>query len=115
MINDPAKLKRLIQMIDEEEWSTLDVDVKGEIYESLLDRNADNVRGGAGPYFTPRSVIRAIVEVMQPEPLMKIADPACGTGGFLLAAFEYLRKRTMNAGEAVHLRTSVSGHLKPAT
>ena len=86
-INDPAKLRRLIQMIDSEDWSKLDVDVKGEVYEGLLARNADDVRGGAGQYFTPRPVIRAIIEVMRPDPMMLISDPACGTGGFLLAAF----------------------------
>lgn len=104
-INDPAKLHLLIQMIDSEEWSTLDVDVKGEVYEGLLAKNADDVRGGAGQYFTPRPVIRAIVEVMRPEPTMRISDPACGTGGFLLAAFEYLKDRTVDAREAAYLRT----------
>ena len=94
-INDPAKLHLLIQMIDSEDWSALDVDVKGEVYEGLLARNADDVRGGAGQYFTPRPVIRAIVEVMRPEPMMRISDPACGTGGFLLAAFEYLNRTKM--------------------
>ncbi len=83
-INDPAKLHRLMQMIDSENWSELDADVKGEVYEGLLARNADDVRGGAGQYFTPRPVIRAIVEVMRPEPMTRIADPACGTGGFLV-------------------------------
>lgn len=104
-INDPAKLHLLIQMIDSENWSRLDVDVKGEVYEGLLARNADDVRGGAGQYFTPRPVIRAIVEVMRPEPMMRISDPACGTGGFLLAAFEYLKSRPANAEEAAFLRT----------
>lgn len=104
-ISDSAKLHLLIQMIDSENWSTLDVDVKGEVYEGLLAKNADDVRGGAGQYFTPRPVIRAIVEVMRPEPTMRISDPACGTGGFLLAAFEYLKDRTTTAGEAAHLRT----------
>ncbi len=104
-INDPAKLHLLIQMIDGENWSGLDVDVKGEVYEGLLARNADDVRGGAGQYFTPRPVIRAIVEVMRPQPTMQISDPACGTGGFLLAAFEYLKSRTANAEEAAYLRT----------
>jgi type I restriction enzyme M protein len=104
-INDPAKLHLLIQMIDSERWSELDLDVKGEVYEGLLARNADDVRGGAGQYFTPRPVIRAIVEVMRPGPVMRISDPACGTGGFLLAAFEYLKARTANAKEAAHLRT----------
>src|SRR5215472_390455 len=104
-INDPAKLRLLIQMIDSEDWSHLDVDVKGEVYEGLLARNADDVRGGAGQYFTPRPVIRAIVEVMRPEPMMRIADPACGTGGFLLAVFEYLKTRAASAREIAYLRT----------
>ena len=89
-INDPAKLRRLMELIDAQDWSSLDVDVKGEVYEGLLARNAEDVRGGAGQYFTPRPVIRAIVKVMRPEPNLTIADPACGTGGFLLAAHEYL-------------------------
>ena len=92
-------------MIDGEDWSRLDIDVKGEVYDGLLARNADDVRGGAGQYFTPRPVIRAIVEVMRPEPVMLISDPACGTGGFLLAAFEYLKSKTVSAEEAVYLRT----------
>jgi len=104
-INDPSKLHYLIKLIDSENWSALDVDVKGEVYEGLLAKNADDVRGGAGQYFTPRPVIRAIVEVMRPEPTMRISDPACGTGGFLLAAFEYLKSRTTNAKEAIHLHT----------
>jgi type I restriction enzyme M protein len=104
-INDPAKLRLLIKMIDSEDWSSLDVDVKGEVYEGLLAKNADDVRGGAGQYFTPRPVIRAIVEVMRPEPMTRISDPACGTGGFLLAAFEYLKDKTAKAKEATYLRT----------
>jgi type I restriction enzyme M protein len=103
-INDPAKLRLLIQMIETEDWSALDQDVKGEVYEGLLARNAEDVRGGAGQYFTPRPVIRAIVDVMRPTPLMRICDPACGTGGFLIAAFEYLKGRTASAKEAAHLR-----------
>jgi len=85
-INDPAKLRLLIDMIDSEDWSRLDLDVKGDVYEGLLAKNADDVRGGAGQYFTPRPVIRAVVEVMRPKPMMRIADPACGTGGFLLVS-----------------------------
>jgi type I restriction enzyme M protein len=91
-ITDPAKLERLISMMDSENWAGLDVDVKGEIYEGLLARNAEDVRGGAGQYFTPRPIIRAIVDVMRPAPTMHIADPACGTGGFLLAAYDFLVK-----------------------
>lgn len=104
-ITDPAKLRLLMKMIDSENWSSLDVDVKGEVYEGLLSKNADDVRGGAGQYFTPRPVIRAIVEVMRPDPTMRISDPACGTGGFLMAAFEYLKGKTQNAKEASYLRT----------
>src|ERR1700758_1366136 len=72
-INDPAKLQYLMKIIDSENWSDLDVDVKGEVYEGLLARNAEDVRGGAGQYFTPRPVIRAIVEVMRPDPMMVIS------------------------------------------
>ena len=92
-INDPAKLALLIRLINAENWSALDVDVKGEIYEGLLAHNAEDVRGGAGQYFTPRPVIRAIVEVMRPDPSMRVADPACGTGGFLLAAYEVMQRQ----------------------
>jgi type I restriction enzyme M protein len=104
-INDPAKLHLLIRMIDSVDWSALDIDVKGEVYEGLLSRNADDVRGGAGQYFTPRPVIRAVVEVMRPELRMQISDPACGTGGFLLGAFEYLKAKTTSAREMAHLQT----------
>ena len=91
-IQDPAKLKRLISLIDQENWIGLDVDVKGEIYEGLLQKNAEDTKSGAGQYFTPRPLIKAIVEVMRPEPNMTICDPACGTGGFLIAAYEYITK-----------------------
>jgi len=91
-IQDPAKLKRLISLIDQENWVGLDLDVKGKIYEGLLQKNAEDVKSGAGQYFTPRPLIKAIVEVMRPEPDMKICDPACGTGGFLIAAYEYIVK-----------------------
>jgi len=88
-IQDPAKLKRLIDLIDGETWLALDVDVKGEIYEGLLEKNAGDVRSGAGQYFTPRPLIDAMVEVMRPAPGQRLCDPACGTGGFLLSAYNY--------------------------
>jgi type I restriction enzyme M protein len=92
-IEDPAKLRRLIaDLIDRESWLTLDVDVKGDAYEGLLEKNAEDVKSGAGQYFTPRPLIRAIVEVMRPEPGTTVCDPACGTGGFLLAAHEWNSK-----------------------
>jgi type I restriction enzyme M protein len=90
-IQDPAKLRRLIaDLINRETWTTLDVDVKGDAYEGLLEKNAEDVKTGAGQYFTPRALIRAMVDVMRPAPGQTIHDPACGTGGFLLIAHEYL-------------------------
>jgi type I restriction enzyme M protein len=90
-IQDPAKLRRLIvDLIDREQWTMLSADVKGDAYEGLLQKNAEDVKAGAGQYFTRRPLISAIVEVMRPEPGMTICDPACGTGGFLLAAHDYL-------------------------
>jgi type I restriction enzyme M protein len=90
-IQDPAKLQRLIvDLIDKEQWSSLGADVKGDAYEGLLQKNAEDVKGGAGQYFTPRPLIAALVDVMAPKPGDTICDPACGTGGFLLAAHDYL-------------------------
>jgi len=91
-IQDPAKLKRLIELINDETWVGLDIDVKGEIYEGLLQKNAEDVKGGAGQYFTPRPLIKAMVEVIRPEPGMTIYDPACGTGGFLWTSHDYISK-----------------------
>ena len=89
-IQDPAKLSRLISMIDETRWVKLGADVKGDIYEGLLEKNAEDTKSGAGQYFTPRALIRAMVECVRPQPGRTIADPACGTGGFFLAAYDYL-------------------------
>lgn len=90
-ISDSVKLRKLIHLIDEEDWTSTDFDIKGEIYESLLQKNAEN--SGAGQYFTPRAVIKAMVECICPQPDETIADPACGTGGFFLGALEYLEKQ----------------------
>jgi type I restriction enzyme M protein len=92
-IQDPAKLKRLITLINGETWVGLDIDTKGEIYEGLLEKNAQDTKSGAGQYFTPRPLIQAMVEVMHPEPGQTICDPAAGTGGFLLAAHDYIAKK----------------------
>ncbi len=89
-ITDPAKLFRLIDMVDGTKWVMLGADVKGDIYEGLLERNAEDTKSGAGQYFTPRALIRAMVACMRPEPGQTIADPACGTGGFFLATHDYL-------------------------
>ena len=90
-IQDPAKLRRLVaDFIDKEQWMGLDADVKGDAYEGLLEKNAEDVKTGAGQYFTPRSLIKAIVDVIRPAPGETICDPACGTGGFLLLAHDYI-------------------------
>ena len=89
-IQDPAKLYRLIDMVNETQWVTMGADVKGDIYEGLLERNAEDTKSGAGQYFTPRALIHAMVECVRPEPMKSIADPACGTGGFFLAAYDFL-------------------------
>ncbi len=91
-IQDPAKLKRLInELIDKENWSGTDADIKGDAYEELLARGAEDIKSGAGQYFTPRALIKAIVDCVQPTPDDSIIDPACGTGGFLLSAFDYIQ------------------------
>ncbi len=89
-IQDPARLYSLITMIDETEWVLLGTDVKGDIYEGLLEKNAEDTKSGAGQYFTPRALIKAMVACMRPEPGKTIADPSCGTGGFFLAAYDFL-------------------------
>lgn len=89
-IQDPAKLYKLINLINAEEWVLMGVKDKGDIYEGLLEKNAEDTKSGAGQYFTPRPLIKAMVECIQPEPTKTIADPACGTGGFFLAAYDWL-------------------------
>lgn len=89
-IQDPAKLFRLIDMVDGTEWVTMGADIKGDIYEGLLEKNAEDTKSGAGQYFTLRALIRAMVECTRPEPGKRIADPACGTGGFFLAAYDFI-------------------------
>jgi type I restriction enzyme M protein len=91
-IQDPAKLRRLVELINGETWSGMDADVKGDIYEGLLEKNAEDTKSGAGQYFTPRALIHAMVDLMRPEPLKTICDPACGTGGFFLVAHDYISK-----------------------
>src|SRR6476661_517676 len=85
--SNPVNLKKLISLIDDTEWTTLDVDVKAAAFEGLLEKAASEGKKGAGQYFTPRLLIQAIVRCMKPDPRVnqdfKIGDPACGTGGFL--------------------------------
>jgi len=104
-VQDPAKLKRLIDMIEKETWLGLSVDVKSDTYEGLLQKNAEDIKTGAGQYFTPRPLIDAIVNVMQPEPGMGIIDPASGTGGFLISAHNYIAKHyQLDKEQKQHLR-----------
>jgi type I restriction enzyme M protein len=105
-IQDPAKLKRLISdLIGREQWMSKDADVKGDAYEGLLEKNASDVKGGAGQYFTPRALIRALVDVMRPAPGQTVHDPACGTGGFMLVAHEYISHNfNLDRDQKKHLR-----------
>ncbi|MCP2290967.1 type I restriction-modification system subunit M [Nocardia amikacinitolerans] len=100
-LTQPATLSRLIKAIDETEWTSLDVDVKAAAFEGLLEKSAAEGKKGAGQYFTPRPLIRTIVRVVQPDPRthrqFTICDPACGTGGFLVAAYEWLKEQTGGA------------------
>lgn len=105
-IQDPAKLYRLIDMIDDANWLMLGVDIKGDIYEGLLEKNAEDTKSGAGQYFTPRPLIQAMVECVRPQPGKTIADPACGTGGFFLAAYDYLVKQNLDKEQKQFLKNS---------
>jgi len=110
--NNPVNLRRLIDMIDEEEWSSLDVDVKGAVFEGLLEKAASEGKKGAGQYFTPRPLIQSICRVMKPDPRERkeftIADPACGSGGFLVCSYEWLvaeSKGVFDRADAKRIRT----------
>ena len=89
-ISNPAYLKRVVTMIGAENWVSMSADVKGDIYEGLLEKNAADIKSGAGQYFTPRVLIKAMVECLRPQPGKTIVDPAAGTGGFILASYDYL-------------------------
>ncbi len=106
-IQNPAHLRRLlVDLIDKEPWSSLGADVKGDIYEGLLEKNAQDTKSGAGQYFTPRVLIDAIVEVMRPQPGTAIIDPAAGTGGFLLSAASHILKDyKLDRDQVRHLQT----------
>ncbi len=120
-IQNPATLKRLIvDLIGPEDWMSMHADVKGDIYEGLLAKSAQESPKGAGQYFTPRELIKAIVDCVRPGPDDTVCDPACGTGGFLLAAHDYVVREhggTLDPDQKAHLRTSfVEGwEIVPAT
>jgi type I restriction enzyme M protein len=101
--NNPVNLKKMLTLINETQWTDLDVDVKAEAFEGLLEKAASEGKKGAGQYFTPRVLIKSIVRCMKPDPRaykeFTIGDPACGTGGFLVAAYEWLIQETKGALE----------------
>ncbi len=101
-IHDSYKLNKLIKLINEETWTGSNTDIKGDIYESLLQKNAES--SGSGQYFTPRSVIEAIVKCIDPKPFETISDPSCGTGGFFLNSLEYLNQKKLNQEEKEFLK-----------
>jgi type I restriction enzyme M protein len=106
---DPVKLRRLIvDLIDKEDWSTMSADVKGDAYEGLLEKNAQDTKSGAGQYFTPRPLIQAIVYAISPKPADTVCDPACGTGGFFLASHDYIvnHNRSLTRDETRRLKQS---------
>ena len=107
-IQNPALLRRLIvDLIDREKWFSLPADVKWDIYEGLLAKSAEESPKGAGQYFTPRELIRAVVDVMRPGPGDMVCDPACGTGGFLLAAHDHVVREhgsDMDRDQLTHLK-----------
>ncbi len=109
-IQNPATLKRLIvDLIDTENWSSMQADVKGDIYEGLLSKSAAESPKGAGQYFTPRELIKGIVDCIQPKPGDTVCDPACGTGGFLLSAIDYVVKhhgKSLDKDQKKHLKTA---------
>ncbi len=118
-IQDPAKLSRLVQLIDAESWISLDTDTKGDLYEGLLQKNAEDTKSGAGQYFTPRVLIQAMVQCVQPQPMKTIADPACGTGGFFLGAYEWLTRKGSKLNirqlEFLHSRTFFGNEIVAST
>ncbi|RQO83319.1 class I SAM-dependent DNA methyltransferase [Acidovorax sp. FJL06] len=104
---DPAKLRRVIvDLIGAETWTVLGADVKGDAYEGLLEKNAQDTKSGAGQYFTPRALIQAMVECIAPKPAERICDPACGTGGFLFTAHNYItaHNKSLTREQLKHLK-----------
>ena len=105
-ISSPVHLEKVIQMVKSENWYMMDGDFKGAIYESILEKNGQDKKSGAGQYFTPRSLIKAMVDVTNPQIGETVADPACGTGGFLLAAFEHMKSQSKDIEKQKFLRNN---------
>jgi type I restriction enzyme M protein len=109
-ISAPAMLYKVIDMIDKESWVLMGVDTKGEIYEGLLQKNAEDTKSGAGQYFTPRALIKAMVQCLRPEPMKTIGDPCCGTGGFFLSVYDFLTHNyNLDRDQSRFLKTKTFG------
>lgn len=105
-IDRPVMLKKVIDMVSEENWYMMEGDFKGAIYEGILEKNGQDRKSGAGQYFTPRALISAIVDVIDPKISETVADPCCGTGGFLLAAYEHMRKQSKDVEKQKFLKNN---------
>ena len=105
-IDRPVMLKKVIDMVSEENWYMMEGDFKGAIYEGILEKNGQDRKSGAGQYFTPRALISAIVDVIDPKITETVADPCCGTGGFLLAAYEHMRKQSKDVEKQKFLKNN---------
>ena len=105
-IDRPVMLKKVIDMVKEDNWYMMEGDVKGAIYESILEKNGQDTKSGAGQYFTPRALISAIVDVVDPRIGETVADPCCGTGGFLLAAYEHMRTQSKDVDKQMFLKNN---------
>lgn len=105
-IDKPVYLKKVLTLINEESWLVMDGDIKGAIYESILEKNGQDKKSGAGQYFTPRSLIQAMVDVACPQIGETVCDPACGTGGFLLAAYDYMKPQSSDKAKQDFLRNN---------
>ncbi len=105
-IDRPVMLSKIIEMVNNESWYIMDGDIKAAIYESILEKNGQDKKSGAGQYFTPRPLIKAIIDVLQPKITETVADPACGTAGFLLAAYEYMQKQSKDIEKQEYLKNN---------
>ena len=103
-INSPVHLAKVFQMVGNENWYMMEGDFKGAIYESILEKNGQDKKSGAGQYFTPRALIKAMVDVIDPNITETVADPACGTGGFLLAAFDHMKPQSRDLSKQNFLK-----------
>ena len=104
-ISQPAHLAKVVAMVDAQDWLSLDIDTKGAIYEGILEKNGQDKKSGAGQYFTPRALIKTMVDVTNPKITETVCDPACGTGGFLLAAFDHMKRESQDRRKQMFLKT----------